>query len=136
MKGISLVSRTLAELKKRGYVVPWRVEQWNTFGTCREDKWGCIDIDCLKRIPTIRALQEGVAYPMNYLECHIQVCDFGSRKSHEKKIRASEAFKYLMQTPCVIEIWAWHKVCKLNKDGKKSKVKEWQVIIEEIKEKV
>ena len=130
-------------MKKHGYVVPWKVEYYQPFykkrgkmmvvgGGTRQDKWGCIDIDCLKPCTTAKDIEESGYW--NYIECHIQVCNVGSRNEHIKKIRDSEAFKYLMHTPCIIELWCWHCILQKKKDGSRGKIKKWEVQIQEIKE--
>ena len=117
MKGISLVSRTLAELKKHSMTYQV-VEHYNMYDRKRHDLFGMFDVLAIydKRI------------------IGIQVCSRGTLKAHLKKIMDNPVRQIWLVALGKIEIWAWHKVCKLNKDGKKSKVKEWQVVIQEIKE--
>ena len=51
-KGISPTQRTLAELRKRGYLAAV-VERWNPHAMCRQDLFGLIDVIGLREGETI-----------------------------------------------------------------------------------
>lgn len=116
--GKSLMQRTLAVLKEKGCLYQ-KTEVWNPFAHRRQDLFGFIDILAV--------------YPDSVRPVGIQVCDKGSVNQHIEKIKSTESYKRWL-TVGRIEIWSWHCVCMIKTDGKKSKVKEWQYEIIEVKE--
>lgn len=118
MKSKTLMQRTLEVLKAKGCLYQ-KTEVWNPFANRRQDLFGFIDILAV--------------FPDSIQPVGIQVCDKGSRNKHIEKIKATDSYKRWL-TVGKIEIWSWHKVCKRLDNGKKSKVKEWQYEITEVKE--
>ena len=104
----SLMVRTLSELKKDN-VSYWIVEDYNYFTKKRTDLFNIFDI---------LALDNGMV--------GIQVCGTDI-KEHHNKIMVEHAKNSLcwLQNGGRIEIWAWRKLRKIKKDGKKSKISEW-----------
>lgn len=108
----SAMVRTLAELKK--YKIPyWIVESYNHFTKQRVDMFHIFDV---------LALDNGFV--------GVQICGTDI-KPHKDKIMveyATNSLKWL-RNGGRIEIWAWRKLLKIKKDGKKSKVPGWKVRI-------
>lgn len=133
-KGTSLVSRTIKWLKDNGFTDIAKVEYYNMFAHKRQDLWGLFDIVCLMPPKPTSALRNVHHY--KYIECHVQVCALNQKNPHLDKFRASETCIRLLQCPCIQMLICWHQLCKIKKDGKKSKVKEWHCEVIEITSEV
>lgn len=113
------VQRTLAALRKLGYTAEV-TEKWIPFfGKGNEDnpKRG-VRRDLLNFIDIIAIGKPKILA--------VQACDLSTRKLHIKKIlNEPNALKWL-RSGGQIEVWAWRKLKKKNKDGRLSKVAKYE----------
>jgi hypothetical protein len=88
----SPTQRTLAELKKRGYLAAV-VEKWNPHARIRQDLFGCIDILALKDGATLA----------------VQATSGSNVASRVKKIAENEALPEMRAAGWSIAVWGWRK---------------------------
>lgn len=102
--------KTLAELKKYN-IDYWIVERYNSFTKKRTDLFNIFDV---------LTMDNGIV--------GIQVCGMDVN-SHKEKIMVEHAgyTKKWLENGGRIEIWAWRKLKKIKKDGKKGKQNVWKV---------
>lgn len=118
MKGVSPTQRTLAAIKKQGFLAGI-VEKFNRFGGAfgiRQDLFGFID---LVYLDTKRKCIVGV-------QCTGQ----HGHAAHKKKIlgECRKAAKTWLRCGCLIELWSWRKLL-VKRGGKQVK---WTARIEAI----
>jgi len=93
-----------------------KVEVYNPFSKKRHDLFGIIDV--LAMCPLLGIVG-------------IQACGASDRVPHIEKLLSSPASILWVRSGGRLQLWTWRKICKLKKDGKKSKTKTWTPKIEE-----
>ncbi len=103
---MSPTQRSLAELKKRGYL-PYIVERWNPFAHIRQDLYGFIDLVAIKGdSPGVLA---------------VQTTSGSNVSARIQKIHESAAAKIWLAAGNRIVVHGWRKV------GSKGKRKLWEL---------
>lgn len=88
----SPTQRTLAELRKRGYLAAV-VERWNPYARIRQDLFGLIDVIGLREGETIA----------------VQTTTAGHMADRIDKIAASEKIGTIRKAGWRIAVWGWRK---------------------------
>ncbi len=104
---VSPTRRTLAECRKRGYVVQV-VERWNQHARVRQDLFGVIDLVALA----------------NGAILGIQACAGASHSARRDKIVAEPRAKQWVEAGGRLELWSW------SKRGERGKRKLWALRVE------
>ena len=90
--GTSPTQRTLAELRKRGYLAAV-VERWNAYAKIRQDLWGLIDVIGVRDNETIA----------------IQTTSGDHVAERVQKIADSDKAPILRRAGWSIVVWGWRK---------------------------
>lgn len=123
MTKTSPTQRTIAHLKKLGYLAPAVVEKWNPHVGIRQDLWGWCDIVAInpvawkgKRDSTMAACR--IYEPeIVFVQCTTQA----NAASRVDKILAWPHLRELLGCGVQIEVWGWAK------RGARGKRKLWSV---------
>ena len=96
----SPTSRTLAELRKRGYQLVQVVERWNPHARIRQDLFSFIDVLAVRVVDDRR---ETFA---------VQACSGTDVSKRVRKITDSDAYQVLRLAGWSIAVWGWRKNAK------------------------
>ena len=118
----SPTQRTLAELRKRGYLAGV-VEKWNQYARVRQDLWGWVDIVAL--------------HPGTEELLFIQTTSTSNAAARVDKILKWPGTPALIAlgTKRSVEVWSWRKVVSSSKKGKRDgqeRRKVWEVKIDRV----
>jgi len=102
--------RSLDYLKGKDYVVD-KVERYNPYSRKYSDLFGLFDY---------LYIADGVLYGL-------QVTSGSNHAAHRIKLQNNPILNLWLETGCGAVIHSWSKKVKRNKDGKKSKVRRWQL---------
>jgi len=121
-KSTSPTKRTLAECRKRGYVVQV-VERWNPHAKVRVDLFGVIDLLAIVPLSPTDALVPPIGgEPSGILA--IQACAGDSHAARRDKILAETRAKQWVDAGGQLELWSW------SVRGAAGKAKRWTLRVE------
>lgn len=122
MAKTSPTQRTIAHLKKLGYVAPAIVEKWNPHVGIRQDLWGWCDIVAIepgRSVPPQHDDATGYMTPpqLVFVQCTTQA----NASARVAKIQAWDKLPHLLGVGVRVEVWGWAK------RGARGKRKLWSV---------